>query len=323
MADKSGGASKQQKPRLGRGLSSLIGASVSTRADGGVRGDVSAAAIGEAAANRGQPIEIAIESIEPNPYQARRDFKEAELTDLANSIAQQGILQPIIVTRGKGDTGKPYVIVAGERRLRAAAQAGLRKVPCIIREASRQQMLEWALVENIQRTDLNPVERAQACRDYIDRFSLTQAQAAERLGQPRATVANYLRILDLPDVIHEMLIAGSLSFGHAKVLAGLAGQAERQIALARAAARKSLSVRELEELAASSSGASRAKQAAPERKSKAAYLLDIERQLTTAMGRRVVIKPGRAKNSGKIIIEYHSIEDFDRIVDALDVKIEG
>ncbi len=323
MADKSNGASKQQKPRLGRGLSSLIGGSVRTRADDVVRGDVSAAVPAQAGGSRGEPIEIAIESIGPNPYQARRDFKESELTDLANSIAQQGILQPIIVTRGEGDTGKAYVIVAGERRLRAATQAGLRKVPCIIREASRQQMLEWALVENIQRADLNPVERAQACRDYIDRFGLTQAQAAERLGQPRATIANYLRILDLPDVIHEMLIVGSLSFGHAKVLAGLAGQAERQIALARTAARNSLSVRELEELAASSDGASRAKAAVPERKSKAAYLLDIERQLTTAMGRRVVIKPGRAKNSGKIVIEYHSIEGFDRIVEALGVKIEG
>lgn len=323
MADKSSGASKQHKPRLGRGLSSLIGTSLRTRADDVVREDVSVVMAAEGGASRGEPVEIAIESIGPNPYQARRDFKESELTDLANSIAQQGILQPIIVTRGQADTGKPYVIVAGERRVRAATQAGLRKVPCIIREASRQQMLEWALVENIQRTDLNPVERAQACRDYIDRFGLTQAQAAQRLGQPRASIANYLRILDLPDVIHEMLILGSLSFGHAKVLAGLAGQQERQVALARTAARKSLSVRELEELAASPGGASVAREAVRERKSKAAYLLDIERQLSTAMGRRVVIKPGRAKNSGKIIIEYHSIEGFDRIVEALGVKIEG
>ncbi|MBL7133431.1 MAG: ParB/RepB/Spo0J family partition protein [Phycisphaerae bacterium] len=323
MPDKSGPAAKHHKPRLGRGLSSLIADSAGAKAQDLPQQYVPAAVPAERATDKGEPVQIPIESIAPNPYQARRDFKESELAELANSIAQQGILQPIIIAPGQGDVGKPYAVIAGERRLRAATQLGLQKVPCIIRQASRQQMLEWALIENVQRTDLNPVERAHACRDYIDRFGLTQAQAAQRLGQPRATVTNYLRILDLPEVIHEMLIGGSLSFGHAKVLAGLAGDEERQIALAGVAGRKSLSVRQLEKLAASSQAAAPAGAAAPEPKCKPPYMVDIERQLTTAMGAPVVIKPGRARNTGKIIIEYHGIEEFDRIAQALGVEIEA
>ena len=323
MPDKIPPLAKHKKPRLGRGLSSLIADSAVARAENVPHRYVSAAVPAELPPGQGEPVEIPIESIAPNPYQARRDFKEAELTDLANSIVQQGILQPIIIAPAEGDVGKPYSLIAGERRLRAAKQADLQKVPCIIRQASRQQMLEWALIENIHRADLNPVERAEAYRDYMDRFGLTQAQAAERLGQPRATLANYLRILDLPDVIHEMLLVGSLSLGHAKVLAGLAGQEERQVALARRVTAMSLSVRELEQLAASPPGASAVRLAAPQPKSKAAYLLDIERQLTTAIGTQVVIKPGRARNTGKIIIEYHSIDEFDRITGTLGVEIQG
>ncbi len=322
MPNKSRATAKHNKPRLGRGLSSLITDSAAAPAVDVADRYVPTPEAPQRPANQGGPVEIPIESIQPNPYQARRDFKESDLADLANSISEQGILQPILVAPSEGDVEKAYTVIAGERRLRAARRLGHETVPCIIRQASRQQMLEWALIENIQRMDLNPVERAQACRDYIDRFSLTQAEAAQRLGQPRASVANYLRILDLPDVILEMLIAGSLSFGHAKVLAGLAGQEQRQIALATQAARKSLSVRELEKLAAAAPGAAAA-QATSQPKSKAAYLVDIERQLTTAISTRVVIKPGRAKNTGRIIIEYHGIEDFDRITQALGAELEG
>jgi len=323
MPKKTPPPAKHSKPRLGRGLSSLIGKSAGARAEDVPHRYVSASVSAERPPGQGEPVEIPIESIAPNPYQARRDFKEAELTDLANSIVQQGILQPIIIARAEGDVGKPYALIAGERRLRAARQADLQKVPCIIRQASRQQMLEWALIENIHRADLNPVERAEAYRDYMDRFGLTQAQVAEKLGQPRATVANYLRILDLPDVIHEMLLVGSLSFGHAKVLAGLAGQEERQVALARRVAAKSLSVRELETLAALPDAASPAARTIAQPKSKPPYIVDIEHQLTTAIGTGVVIKPSRARNSGKIIIEYHSIDEFDRITGALGVKIQS
>ena len=322
MPNKSRAPAKHDKPRLGRGLSSLITDSAAAPVVDVGDQYVPAPEAPQPAGSQGGPVEIPIGSIAPNPYQARREFNESELADLANSISEQGILQPILVAPAEGDAEKAYTIVAGERRLRAARRLGLETVPCIIRQASRQQMLEWALIENIQRTDLNPVERAQACRDYIDRFSLTQAEAAQRLGQPRASVANYLRILDLPEVIHKMLIAGSLSFGHAKVLAGLAGQEQRQVALATRAARKSLPVRELERLAAGVARAG-AGEGAAKPKSKAPYLLDIERQLTAAVGTRVVIKPGRAKNSGRIIIEYHGISDFDRITQALGVEIEG
>ena len=177
----------QQRPRLGRGLSSLI--INSTVADPSTEAKAYQPAEPVSASQAGkQPIllkevagkaqEIGIDDIPPNPYQPRRQFGAEELAELSASISQQGILQPLIVAKAiQGD--KPYILIAGERRLRAAQQTGLATVPCIIKQASPQQMLEWALVENIQRTDLNPIEKAEAYRDYIDRFNLTQAQGAK------------------------------------------------------------------------------------------------------------------------------------------------
>ena len=180
---------KTKLPRLGRGLSSLISSSSSTSQAGGARQ-------GE---GRYEPMapdgptndEIAVDQISPNPFQPRHRFDEDALTDLAASISQQGILQPLVIARATSeDADRPYMLIAGERRLRAAQQAGLDTVPCVVRTPSRQQVLEWALVENIQRRDLNTMERAAAYREYIDRFELTQAEAAERLGQARTTVTN-------------------------------------------------------------------------------------------------------------------------------------
>jgi len=312
------------RPRLGRGLSSLISTPIEPSADAGHYQP--AAAGGQHPPHvppphepTGRPVEIPVDAIGPNPYQPRRRFNDADLAELAASIRQQGVLQPLIVARAAEQSGPhAFIVVAGERRLRAARQAGLPAVPCVVREATPQQMLEWALVENIQRADLNPVERARAYQEYIDRFSLGQAEAAERLGQPRTTVANYLRILDLEDEIQTMLTDGTLSFGHAKVLAGLT---EGRLALARRAARRGLSVRQLEALAGGSPA--HAGGARPPARQRPAYLVDAEDQMTRALGTKVSIHPARAKNTGRVVIEYYSLDDFDRIAAALGVSLES
>jgi ParB family chromosome partitioning protein len=272
--------------------------------------------------NIGQsPTEVSLDSIAPNPYQPRREFRPEELADLTQSILQQGIIQPLIVCSADGMSDKPYVLIAGERRLRAARQAGLKSVPCVVKSASKQQMLEWAIIENIQRADLNPVERAQAYREYMDRFNLTQADAAEKLGQPRTTVANYLRVLDLCDDVQKMLMDGTLTFGHAKVLAAAAGDVNRQVQLARKVVDGGLSVRQLEELMNGKATAVAATPAQP--KIKPAHIRDLEERLTQASGTKVVIQPGRAKNTGRVVIEYYSLDDFDRIAVGLGAKLEG
>jgi ParB family chromosome partitioning protein len=314
------------RPRLGRGLSSLISHStVSPPAQETAAPSYQPAALAPVQHRPPpdhSPIEIPIADIGPNPHQPRREFHQQELAELADSITQQGILQPLVVTRAHGlQPEVPYVVVAGERRLRAARLAGLAKVPCIVRQASSQQMLEWALVENIQRSDLNPIDRAQAYRQYMDRFHLTQVQVAERLSQPRATVANYLRILELCDDVQGMLRDGQLSFGHAKVLAGLIGQPQRQIALARKAVEANLSVRQLEQLVGDPA-ASPPPPAPAERRAKPAYLRDLEERLTACVGTRVVLQPGRARHSGRMVIDFYSLDDFDRIAGRLGLTAE-
>lgn len=322
---------KSAKPRLGRGLSSLITNSAATAEPAPASSQPQPAATAvpgtyvpvPAPHAGGEAIrELEIDRITPNPLQPRRQFDAEQLAQLAQSISQQGILQPLVVANSADGDGHPFVLIAGERRLRAARQAGLAKVPCVIRAATRQQMLEWALIENIQREDLNPVERALAYRDYMDRFKLSAPDAAQKLGQPRTTVLNYLRILDLCDDVQKMLLDGSLSFGHAKILASLAGDAERQAVLAKRVVAEALSVRQLEALVAA--GASPARPAEPRpARVKAAYLRDLEDQLTRAVGTRVSILPGKAKHSGRLVVEYYSLDDFDRIAKNLGVTVES
>ena len=327
-------ASHSSKPRLGRGLSSLIGnLTAQPAADEHYESaetpqPISAATLTPPAAAAepmatGKPLEIAVDQIAPNPYQPRREFDPEQLAELTDSIATQGVLQPLIVVpAGEEEESYDYILIAGERRLRAARLADLMTVPCVVRSASRQEMFEWALIENIQRSDLNAVERAEAYRDYMNRFDITQIQAAERLGQARATVANYLRILDLHESVQKMLLAGELTFGHAKVLASLAGDVTRQTALARRAVAKRLSVRQLEGLIAAARTA-RPEPAAAPRGSKAPYIVDLEEQLTHTVGTRVTIKPSRAKNTGRLIIDYYNLADFDRITASLGLNVES
>ena len=319
------------RPRLGRGLSSLIRNSAQSPARGEYEpsspegpseyaGQPDVAAQARSSADRAV---IPVAHIEMNPYQPRRDFDEAALARLAESIRRYGLLQPVVVTElADGPGGRRYRLIAGERRLRAAVMAGVREIPCIVRRASRQEMLELALVENIHRADLNPIERAEGYRDLMDRFSLSQEQLAERLGQPRSTIANHLRLLELCSDVQALVRSGALSLGHAKVLAGLAGKEQVQRALARRVVREGLSVRALEQAVAGLEGrsAGEGEAAGPRR---AAYILELERQISEALGTKVAVRPGRGKHVGRIVIHYYSLDDFDRIVEALGVEIDS
>jgi len=343
------------KPRLGRGLSSLISPVIasadaqqvppqsplqSTQPDGAPDGASTAYYIAEKPSvmpmastpvvppmtdgtSSVTPNEIRIDDISPNPHQPRREFSADELNELADSIRQQGIIQPLVVCPANGaGVVTPYVLIAGERRLRASRLAGLSTVPCVVRQATAREMLELALIENLQRADLNPVERAVAYRDYMDRFNLTQQEAAERLGLSRVTIANTIRMLDLSDDVQQLLLKGKLTLGHAKVLAGLTHRTELQLIMAQRVANEDLSVRQLEGLiAAATSQPGQATRREP--KQKQPYIRDLEDQLTATIGTKVFIHPGRAKNTGKIVIDYYSLEDFDRIAGNLGLKLQS
>ncbi|HHC71521.1 MAG TPA: ParB/RepB/Spo0J family partition protein [Thiotrichales bacterium] len=221
---------------LGKGLGSLIP---------DVRGGDPLGAVAAPRESRGEGTvaELPVDSIRPNPHQPRREFDAEELDSLAASIRASGILQPLLV-RPEKDGG--YTLIAGERRLRAAALAGLETVPAVIRELPDNRLLEFALVENLQRDDLGPLETALAFRDLVRGFGLTQAEVASRVGKPRSTVANYLRLLDLPDEVQELLERGLLSMGHGRALAGLP-RPDQQRRMARQAAERGWSVRETEQ----------------------------------------------------------------------------
>lgn len=300
--------------RLGRGLDALIHGKADTPASGVSEEDLARIR------PDGHPVQIAIAEIVTNPYQPRSAFDPTELAELASSIRQDGVLQPLIVTDTKIDgVDAKYILIAGERRLRASGQAGLSSVPCVVRQATERQMFEWAVIENVQRSDLNPIEKAEAYRNYMDRYKVTQKDAADRLGQARTTVANYVRLNQLEAETKEIVASRQISFGHAKVLASLLDDPARQVALARRAIGEGLSVRKLEQLAVTPAGEKPVveKTAAP---TKLPYIRDMETQLTETIGTKVNILPGRKKHTGKIVVEYYSLDDFDRISASLGLK---
>jgi len=254
--------------------------------------------------------EISITSVSPNPHQARTVWDESELVDLAESIKANGVIQPIVV-RPKG-TG--YELIAGERRLKAAQIASLTTIPALVRRASDEQMHEWSLVENIHRANLNPIERARAYQNYVGAFSLTQAEAAERLGEDRSVVANYLRLLDLPDEIRQMLAEGQLSMGHARAILGLPTDELRRKLANRAMAGR-LSVREVERLVRKHLADSG--QARPAARTKQPHIIDLENTLSSQLGTKVTIETRKKGNRGKIIIEFYSLDEFDAITERI------
>ncbi len=282
---------------LGRGIASLIP----------VRRDVGLVPASTDASNATRPYQIIpITSLVPNPNQPRKFFDEEKIRELTQSIQEKGVLQPVIVTK----KGSQYEIVSGERRFRAAQAAGLKEIPTIVREMEAAESLEIAIIENVQRQDLDPIEEASAYQELLDRFGYTQEQLAKRVGKERATVANMLRLLKLPLKIKQSLQSGSLSMGHARALLGVA-EIEKQLYFADQSIAEGWSVRELEARIAS-------KRIIGFAKKKPRTLASLPPRLTTlldgmrrSLGTQVRLVPAGQK--GKIIIEYYSEVDLDRV----------
>jgi ParB family chromosome partitioning protein len=241
------------------------------------------------------------------------------IASLTDSIARYGVLQPIPVRR----VGERFEIVAGERRWRAAKAAGLAEVPVIVREASDEEMLELALIENVQREDLNAIDRARAYRELCKRFGLRAEDVGQKVGEDRTTVTNYLRLLELPAGIQTAVAEGRLSMGHARCLLGV-DDAERRQRLADSVVENELSVRALEEIVR------REKRprgeggigAGPTGQVRSAHVLDLQTRFEEALKTKVTIHEGRRKGTGRIIIDYFSLDDFDRIAGSLGVKLD-
>ncbi|MBQ4639666.1 MAG: ParB/RepB/Spo0J family partition protein [Clostridia bacterium] len=279
---------KAKKSALGRGLDVLL--PDVQEADSGVR-------------------EIGITEIDRNPDQPRRIFDEEALQSLADSIREAGVLQPLLVVEENGR----YRIVAGERRFRAARMAGLTSVPCIVRSFSFQEQMEAALIENIQREDLNAIEEARAIRSLMENCGYTQEQAAGKLGKSRPAVANLLRLLNLPEAVQQMVIDGTLSAGHARVLAGVAG-IHQQMMLAEKTAAEGLSVRALEKLAAIPE---KPVKEPPAPKPLPLELMDMENRLRDVFGVRTQIKGSTKK--GKIILEYYNADELEKVYQLMEM----
>ena len=310
--------------RLGRGLNSLV----SDLTGGDIQSRPQSTSTNQTDGNRSalqgsegiKAIMLTINKLTRNNFQPRSIINDEQIQSLAASMRQSGMLQPITVRQGVDGT---YEIIAGERRWAAAKSIGMERIPAIVREATDEQMLELALIENIQREDLNAIDRAQAYRQFCTRFQLKPEEVAQRLGEDRTTVVNYLRLLELPEDIQGMVADGSLSMGHARCLLGVTDVALRR-KLAEAAMWKELSVRALEAIVRREKERDAESPAAtPEApRLQSVHLRDLEQRFEQAVKTKVTIHEGQRKGSGRIIIEYYSLDDFDRIASALGVRLE-
>ena len=254
---------------------------------------------------------LEINRIFPGGEQPRKTFRDSSLKELAVSIKEKGVLQPVIVSRlGDGS----FRLVAGERRWRASQLAGLKKIPAIVKNVASKDALEIALIENIQREDLNPVETAEAFSKLLKEFNLTQEELSEKVGKERATVANYLRLLRLPEEIKSLISDGSLSMGHARAVLSIEGRAH-QIEAVRKIITKGLSVREAEALAKNISLAG-TKKPKSHKAQKAPEIASLEDKLIKSLGTKVRVHH-KGKKGGKIEIEYYSLDELDRLLDIL------
>jgi ParB family chromosome partitioning protein len=289
---------KRKKLALGKGLDALIPSISSTEA-------------GDDGSTDNALFECDIDIIQPNRYQPRSHFPPEALDQLSESIRAQGVLQPILVRQQE----MGYELVAGERRLRAAKLAGLKKIPVVVKDVSHAKMLEIAIVENIQRENLNPIEEAEAYHRLITEFGLTQEQASGRVGKSRSAVANFLRLRQLPDPIKESINNGQLSMGHARALLGAETSAQQNVAW-RAIIKKSLSVRQTEDLIKrlrnSAKAVERKKSTSEDR-----HLASVADNLSRRFGTKVQIK--RRGKKGKLEIEFYSNDDLDRLIELLNV----
>jgi ParB family chromosome partitioning protein len=298
----------EKKTRLGRGLDALLGG-----IDSGADGTPNSVA---------QP-EVPIERIDNNPFQARKNFDEDEIASMADSIRNSGVLQPLIVRKA----GERYQLIAGERRLRAARLAGLTAVPIRVVEFNDQQVLEASLVENIQRTDLNPIEKAQGFKEYLERFHVTHDELARRLGQARVSITNLITLLELPPEIQDEIRRGQITLGHAKILKSL--DRDRQLALCKEIIARGLSVHATEaflrhsptEQSTEDRGQRRedsGQEAAEPRQrvEMTAHVRGIENELRQKLATRVEIRL-RAEDRGQFVLPFESNDDFERLLEVL------
>ncbi|MCD5401522.1 ParB/RepB/Spo0J family partition protein [candidate division NPL-UPA2 bacterium] len=268
--------------------------------------------------------ELKLNEIRPNRYQPREKFAKAEMQELVSSIKEKGVVQPILVRWQPPETagGGEYEIIAGERRLRAAREAGLEKIPAIIREVSEGEMLEISLMENIQREDLNPLEEAEALWRLLEEFELTQEELARRLGKERSTLANTLRLLKLPPEVQEEVREGAISAGHARALLALPDAKEQKKLVSHIKQRR-LSVRETEKLVESLKEnlfiKGKKRGLIPKVVQKDPQLQAIENRLCQLFGTQVVIR-SRGQRGGWIQITYYSMEDLERLLEVLQVS---
>lgn len=254
--------------------------------------------------------ELSLNELRPNPYQPRKNFDQESIDELRSSIEEHGILQPLVVRKSI----KGYEIVVGERRFRAAKDAKLETVPAVVRELSDQQMMEMAILENLQREDLNPIEEALAYQTLMEKLSITQEEVAKRLGKSRPHIANHIRLLSLPPAIQELISSGKISMGHGRALLGLRQKAKLP-ALVEKVVKENLNVRQLEKLIQQLNENVPRETKKPEKK-KDIFIAERESSLREKFGTTVNIK--QSKNKGKIEIEFFSSEDLERILELLD-----
>ena len=284
---------KPDRKNLGRGLSILLGELSVGSADNSETGQ-SGGMLGEL---------VPIELLQPNPDQPRRDFKPDQLKELAASIKEGGIIQPLIV-RKDPNSADGYIIVAGERRWRAAQIARLHEVPVVVRDYTESESLQVALMENIQRADLNAMEESEACRQLVERFGLTQEQLSASLGKSRSAIANSLRLLTLPEAVQALVRDGRLSAGHARALVG----ANDAVGLARQVVNLNLSVRQTEDLVRRASEADTKKSAF---RGSDANTRVLESALSSALNAQVRIGLSRSGENGKIVVKFKTLEQLD------------
>lgn len=295
------GTVPNKRRALGRGLGALIPGGAEYEADRAERA---------ASPSKRDYFLAPIEEIHPNPDQPRKSFEESELEALAQSIREQGIIQPLVVKERSGQDGGGFTLVAGERRWRAAQRAGLREIPVVIKNVSSAKAFEMALVENVQRADLNPIEEAEAYQRLSDEYGQTQEQIAERVGKDRATIANAMRLLKLPLPVRKLVQDGELSMGHARALLGLE---DSQVidSTARKVISRALSVRATEELVRRERDGAPGRPAPPQ---KSANVRDLEEKLTRALGAKVRVADRGGSKGGRLEIEYSDLDDLDRLL---------
>jgi ParB family chromosome partitioning protein len=293
-----------QKSRLGRGLASLIGESPAYGAAASV---AMGAATGPALPAEGEQRLVPIEQVKTGALNPRKDFRDEELAELAESIRSKGLVQPIIVRRNPTVPGT-YEIVAGERRWRASQKAGLHSVPVIVRDLTDKEVLELAIIENVQRADLNAIEEAGGYRELIERFEYSQEQLSEIIGKSRSHVANTLRLLKLPDSVQKMVQDGKLTAGHARALIGRADAED----LARMIVDRGLNVREVEALVQGGGTSGGGHGGARVAKAKDADTKAFEKELGDVLGLKVEIKKGSGE-SGNLVIKYGNFDQLDYI----------